>query len=391
MHYCDILSGPKRIAVLVDTSTGWGRRVIRGVANYALKQPGWQMTVEPRGIEEEISLPKGWQGDGVIVRIDSKRLYDELKAFGKPAVNVSGIELKGVDYPMVTSDYRASAELAVQHFASRGFRHLAYCGPENLSYVARHCRAFEAEADKPGFSCEVFRPGKKSAKKAWQQTRDTLVHWLQGLPKPVGVFTWGSERGRSVLNACLEAGIAVPEQVAVLGGDEDELLCDTCTPPLSAIVTPAEQAGYEAARILHAMMEGKPAPIEDVLLAADEVHTRQSTDILAIEDEDVSRVVSYIRENIQDSSLQVADLAGLVSISRRALERRFNQALGYGPAHEIQTTRNQLVKKLLRETDMSITDLAARAGYASHEYMIRAFKRETGRTPLKYRSWARAR
>ena len=385
------MSKPKRIAVLVDTSTGWGRRVIRGVANYALKQPGWQITIEPRGTAEQVSLPEGWQGDGVIARISRKGLYDELMAFGKPVVNVSGIELKGVGVPRVTNDYQASAELAVGHFASRGFRHLAYCGHDKLSYVARHCEAFESVAAERGFSCEVFRSGSKSAKSSWQEGRDDLVTWLNGLPKPVGIFTWGSERGRSLLNACLEAGIAVPEQVAVLGGDEDELLCDVCTPPLSAIVTPAEQAGYEAARILHVMIEGKPAPDDNVLLAADEVHTRQSTDILAIEDEDVSRVVSYIRENIQDSSLQVADLANLVSISRRALERRFNQALGYGPAHEIQTTRNQLVKKMLRETDMSITDLASRAGYASHEYMIRAFRKETGKTPLKYRSWVRAR
>jgi len=336
-------------------------------------------------------LPEGWQGDGVIARMSSKKLYDELVAFGKPVVNVSGIELKGVNVPRVTSDYRASAKLAVGHFASRGFRHLAYCGPDKLSHVARHCAVFEKEAAEGGFSCEVFRRDKGLQSKSWQQTREALVHCLESLPKPVGVFTWGSERGRSVLNACLEAGIAVPEQVAVLGGDDDELLCAICTPPLSAIVTPAEQAGYEAARILHVMMEGKPAPGEDVLLAADEVHTRQSTDILAIEDQDVSRVVSYIRENIQVSSLQVADLADLVSISRRALERRFNRALGYGPAHEIQATRNQLVKKLLRETDMSITDVAARAGYASHEYMIRAFKKETGKTPLEYRSWVRAR
>lgn len=365
--------------------------MIRGVANYALKQPGWKISVEPRGIEEQMSLPEDWQGDGVIARIGSKTLHDELVASGKPVVNVSGIELKGVDFPIVTSDYQASAELAVGHFAGRGFRHLAYCGPDNIAHVARHCAAFEKETAEGGFSCEVFRRDKGLQNKSWQQTREALVHWLESLPKPVGVFTWGSERGRSVLNACLEAGIAVPEQVAVLGGDEDELLCDICTPPLSAIVTPAEQAGYEAARILHTMMEGEPAPDEDVLLAADEVHTRQSTDILAIEDQDVSGVVNYIRENIQDSSLQVADLADLVGLSRRALERRFNQALGYGPAHEIQATRNQLVKKLLRETDMSITDVAARAGYASHEYMIRAFKKETGKTPLKYRTWVRAR
>ncbi|MGB2091899.1 MAG: substrate-binding domain-containing protein [Akkermansiaceae bacterium] len=381
----------KRIAVLVDTSTGWGRRMVRGIGNYALKQQGWQISVEPRGIGEQASLPEGWQGDGVIARVSNKKLNEELVAFGKPVVNVSGIELQGVDFPRVNFDYRAAAELAAEHFASRGFCHLAYCGPENLAYVTRHCQAFETAADERHLSCAVFASGSKRGKSSWRENREALTQWLKALPKPVGIFTWGSERGRNVLNACLEAGIAVPEEVAVLGGDDDELLCDICTPPLSAIVTPAQQAGYEAARILHGMMEGEPAPAEDVLLAADEIHTRQSTDTLAIEDPELSKVVRYIRENIHDASLQVGDLANLVGMSRRALERRFKEQLGHGPAHEIHTARTQLVRRLLRETDMSITNLASYVGYASHEYMIRAFKKETGKTPLKYRSWSRAR
>ena len=183
----------------------------------------------------------------------------------------------------------------------------------------------------------------------------------------------------------------VPEQVAVLAGDDDELLCETTTPPLSAIVTPAEQIGHEAAKLLHRMMDGDPPSRGEVLLSADQLNARGSTDTLAIKDQAIAVAIRHIRENIQSPSLQVSDIAALAGISRRALERRFHKLFGYGPAHEIQSTRCQLVRKLLRETDLSIADLAARSGYASQEYMIRAFKKDAGTTPLKYRKQVRGR
>lgn len=381
----------RRIAILVDTSTGWGRRVIRGAANYALKQGGWQITVEERGINEPMALPADWHGDGVIVRVNTLKLHQALSDLGIPVVNVSGIELQGVDLPRVTSDYNSIAVLAVSHFLQRGFHHLAYYGLENLAYVERHRRAFENAAKDRAMSCHSYRPASKGKSNSWQHQRGALIKWIEGLPKPVGILTWDSTRARNVLNACLEAGIMVPEQVAVLAGDDDELLCETTTPPLSAIVTPAERIGHEAARMLHEMMDGTPPPRDDVLLRADELHTRGSTDTLAIKDQAVVMAVRHIRENIQSPSLQVADIAALAGISRRALERRFHKLFGYGPAHEIQSTRCQLVRKLLRETDLSIADLASRTGYASQEYMIRAFKKDAGTTPLKYRRRIRGR
>lgn len=381
----------RRIAILVDTSTGWGRRVIRGAANYALKQGGWQITVEERGINEPMVLPAGWLGDGVIARVNSRKLNQALSDLGKPVVNVSGIELEGVDWAKVTSDYTSVAELAVSHFSKRGFHHLAYCGLENLSYVERHMRAFESAAKARGMNCDIHQPATKAKSTSWQHRRRALLKWLEALPKPVGILTWGATSARNILNACLEGGIMVPEQAAVLAGDDDDLLCETTTPPLSAIVTPAEQIGYEAARLLHGMMDGNPPPRSSVLLRADEIHARGSTDTLAIHDQAVVKAVRHIREHIQDASLQVSDLAALAGISRRALERRFHKVFGYGPAHEIHSTRCQLVRKLLRETDLSIADLASRAGFGSQEYMIRVFKKESGITPLKYRNRVRGR
>jgi len=375
--------------MLVDTSSGWRRRLIRGVANYGLQHGLWQLIVEERGINESMHLNPSWQSDGIIARISTLRLYRELILSGKPVVNISGIMLEGVDLPRVTTDYNATALLALQHFKERGFHNLAYCGPGNLSYVDRCSQAFVECAARHNMGCNVFHSRFK--KKNWisETERDELQRWLHDLPKPVGMLAWATRRGRDIINICYETGILVPESVAVLAGDDDDLFCELCHPAMSGIVGPAEQIGYEAARILDLQFQGVPAPEEPKLLKPLEVHTRLSTDTLAIKDPVVRRTIHFIRENAH-RIIQVSDVADVTDISRRALERRFEATVGFSPAQYIQQTRLQRARKLLRETDMSISDVAAASGYCSAEYMSGIFSRATGRTPLKYRRWVRA-
>ncbi len=205
----------------------------------------------------------------------------------------------------------------------------------------------------------------------------------------MGIFTWDSRMGMNILNLSYENGFSVPEQVAVLAGDEDELLCECCHPSLSAIVTPGEQIGYTAARMLNDMLHGKACPSKETLLEPTEVITRQSTDTLAIPDRYLSEAIRFIRENMH-RPIQVNDIAKATGISRRSLERRFESMLGHSPAREIQQSRIRHAKRLLRETDMSVADVAAASGYNSMEYMIKIFKDTEARTPLKYRRWVRA-
>jgi len=377
------------IAVIVDTSSGWGRRIIRGIANYGLKHGPWQLMIDERGIEESMHLKPGWQGDGIISRVTDKRLYKELMASGKPVVNVSGIILEGVDLPCVSTDYNATAQLALQHFTERGFRNVAYCGPEKLAYVQRHCQAFVDCAGERDLNCNVFLSKLRGRKQTWEAERQELLNWLQGLAKPVGILAWGTRRGRDILNVCQEAGIPVPDRVAVLAGDDDDLLCDVCYPPMSGIVTPAEQIGYEAARILDKLLDRGSPPAKPMLLEPLEVHTRLSTDTLAVSDPIVATAIQYIRKHAYQS-IQVTDVVATVHLSRRALERRFETIVGHSPAQEIQQTRLRRARKLLRETDMSVADVAAASGYCSAEYMSGIFRKTNGRTPLKYRTWTRA-
>ena len=255
--------------------------------------------------------------------------------------------------------------------------------------MKRHGDAFVECAAEQGMNCSVFHSKPKGRKRSWEIERAELREWLEDLPKPLGILAWATRRGRDLLAACDELGLRVPEEVALLAGDDDDLLCEVCPPPLSAVITPAEQIGHEAARILDGLLQGKSAATTLSLLPPLGIHLRQSTDTLAINDPILASALAFIRGNA-NRPLQVLDVSTEVGISRRALERRFTALVGRSPAREIQNAHLVRAQKLLRETDMSVADIAAASGYGSTEYMIGVFRKTTGYTPLKYRRWIKA-
>jgi LacI family transcriptional regulator len=306
-------------------------------------------------------------------------------------VNVSSARIPGVRFPTVTADLHAAARLAAEHLLDQGFRHFGYFAPLGLSYVEIHYKSFVERLDEAGLGCSLFpaRRG-KSPGAAWEKRQADLRHWLEELPKPVAVLTWTSDRGREVLYACRALGLSVPEQVAVMGGDEDSLLCETCNPPLSGVALTSERIGYEAAALLDRLLQGKSGPDEPILIEPTRVVVRQSSDTLAIDDHDLARAIAFIRVNAA-TPMQVSDILHTVSVSRSWLERRFQEVLGRSPAEEIRRVRLQRTKQLLADTDMPVPQVAAASGFGSREYMACAFKRSTGLTPREFRNRIRGR
>lgn len=373
-----------RVAVLVDTSTSWGHRLHVGIHSYRKSGP-WQLFVEPRGQEERLRLPAGWQGHGIIARIDSVAMAEELAALQIPVVNVSGIELPGVSFPRVTTDLNASAQLAANHFLDRGFKHFAYFSLLGLSYVATHQQAFaNAVANTGGdFKLLSVKP-RAGAEPDWNLDLAKLGDWLKSLPKPVGVLTWNPSSAREIVYACQVAGLVVPEEVAVLSGTDDDLLCNLLQVPISGIFVAAEPIGYKAAQLLDQLMRGRPAPKQPELIPPTSITTRQSTDTLAISDAALVKAVSFIRQNAA-RPIQVSDVARQAGVSRRVLERRFNEVLGRTPAAEIRRMHLENAKQLLADTDMAIPEVAEAAGFSSPEYMAYTFRQELSTTPRKFR------
>ena len=206
------------------------------------------------------------------------------------------------------------------------------------------------------------------------------MQWLKPLPKPIGILTWTTNCGREVINACRKAYLLIPEQIAVLAADEDELLCELCNPPLSGIALTSERIGYEAAATLDRLMQGHRPTENLILIEPTGVISRQSTDTLAIDDEDVARALSFIRSHAT-KPIQVKDVLCEVAVSRRRLERQFQEILGRTPAAEIRRMHFEHAKNLLAETDMTVPEVAEASGFGSREYLAYAFKTETGPTP----------
>ena len=376
----------KRVAVLVDTSTTWGREVIAGVHRYSRETADWQLFVEPRGMEQRHWLPLGWKGDGVIARVGFSDLAKRLRALKMPVVNVSGITLPRVRFPRVLSDQVAAARIAAEHLLDRGFQHFAYFSLLGLEYVAEHQQGFADALRQRGFGCEVYavRP-QLGAEPDWNLDMKRLGKWLSEIPKPLAVFTWNSGSARDLIYACLQAGLAVPEEVAVLSGSDDDLFCEVAPVSISAVQLAAEQIGYRAAGALAQLM-GTPAakPPGQELIQPLGVVDRQSTDTLAVKDPAMFKALRFIRDN-PARVLQVEEVALQSGLCRRTLELRFQKLLGRSPAAEIRRVRINRAIDLLRDTNLAVATVAERSGFSSPEYMASVFRAHFASSPLRYR------
>lgn len=381
-----VMSRCPQVTVLVPAVSGWGRSIIKGVAAFANRHGPWHLHVEPEG--ERRLLPHGWQGDGVIARLSTPAVARAVLGLGVPVVNVSGIFLEGpaAKLPRVCNDRGASGSMAARHLIDRGFRNFGYVGLPTLAYVREHQEAFAAALDRAGFACHAHALG-RGLEKTGRPSR--LIAWLEGLPKPVGILTWSNVQGRAVIDACRRAEILVPEDVAVLSGDDDQLLCESCFPQLSAIAVAAERIGEQAAELLQLLIERRPLPPTPILVPPIGIITRQSTDTLAVDNPDLVRAIGYIREHAT-RNIHVEDVLAAVPLSRRSLERIFQDSLGRSPAQEIRRVRIERAKQLLATTDLPIPKVATASGFGTGEYLATIFRQATGMTPLKYRGLVRS-
>ena len=240
-----------------------------------------------------------------------------------------------------------------------------------------------------GCPCHVYQPPRLQRDREWGHEHGILAAWLHALSKPVGLMACNDDRGRQVLEACRTAGVAVPEEIAVVGVDNDELLCELSDPPLSSVALDTERGGYEAAQLLDGLMSGRIRQPARILVAPLGVVTRRSTDIVAAEDREVAAAVRWIRDWARRGPLRVAEVAQAVKLSRRSLEVRFRAALGRSVRAEIERVRLEHARSLLAETDLPTSQVAELSGFGSPSYLALVFRRRFRSTPTRYREEAR--
>ncbi len=373
------------VALIIETSVVYGRQILQGIARYLHVHKPWSIFLDERELwASPPSWLSTWRGNGVISRTRSMKLAERLHEHGIPMVDLNdAFNIPGV--PHIDSDMPAIGRMAAEHLLERGFRNIAFCGFENERWSSERLDGVIEAVKGRGSICGVFEsPWKGLREHAWQKERDRIVEWLLTLPRPLGVVACNDVRGQHVLDACCQLDIAVPEEVAVIGIDNAETFCELCNPQLSSVVPDADRIGYEAASLLDKLMAGEPAPYESLRLPPIGVITRQSTDILAIDDPDIATAVQFIREHSCDG-ICVDDVLKQVPLSRSVLERGFRQYIGRSPQREIRHTQIKHIKRLLIETDWSLDHIANLTGFDYPEYMMVMFKREVGQTPTEYR------
>ncbi|MEK6237646.1 MAG: XylR family transcriptional regulator, partial [Planctomycetales bacterium] len=292
-----------RVALLIESSRGYGRRLLRGVARYARNHGPWSLVWQDRGLEPTVpDWLRGWQGDGIIARVESRDIERATNATGVPVVDVRG--RFDLNTPLVETDDQLVAQAAAEHLIERGFTQFAYCGFAGVNYSERRLQFFPACLQERGFDCIAYEAA-ASTKKKDQRIREQhgiqfereLADWVKSLPRPIGVMACNDLRGQQLLNACREVDVAVPDDVAVIGVDNDRVICELSDPPLSSVEPDADRIGYEAAALLDRMMQGESPSQKKTFIAPSKIATRQSSDVLAIDDELVSQAVRYIRQH----------------------------------------------------------------------------------------------
>ncbi len=374
------------VALLIETSNSYARGLLEGIVTYVRAHDPWSIWLpEQRRGEAPPDWLKRWRGDGIIARIETEEIARMLRRTGLPVVDVSAARPL-TTVPWVETDDNAIARLAVEHLAERGFRRLAFVGEPQFNWSLFRESGFVAHAQALGLDFTVAPASRpRSRSRSADGTSAHLADWLLELEKPVGVFCCYDIKAQQVLDLCREYDLAVPEQVAVIGVDNDPLLCNLCTPPLSSVAPDACRTGYVAAELLERMLRGEHVPPQPYLIPPLGVETRQSTDTLAIEDEDVAQALRFIRERARDG-IDVGDVLRAVPVSRRVLESRFRKIVGRTPHEEILRVRLHRVRQLLSETDLSMTEIAQRTGFQHTEYLSVAFKREFDVSPSAYRA-----
>lgn len=382
----------RKIALLIEWSRAYGRGVLGGIANYVKAHETWKIyQTERRLCDGAPGWLKDWRGDGVIARIENEELLEEIRKLDVPVVDL--FEHRSTEgIPGVITDNRAIAHMAADHLIERGLKHFAYCGLPGVYSSEARGECFVEYLSRLGYEVSVYDNPEQSDSSFISTSEDnelrceeTVASWVSSLPRPVGLMACNDLRAHQVLMACSDRSIAVPEELAVIGVDNDELICELCHPPLTSIEQNTEGVGYQAAGLLDRLLDGELAPAEPILVEPLGVVPRQSTDIVAVGDADVAAAVHFIRGHACDG-IQVTDVLQHVQVSRSTLERRFTRLLGRSPKAEILRVRLDRVRHLLSMTDYPLARIAQLAGFEYMESMCECFKRVTGRTPGEYRS-----
>ena len=381
---------PPQVALMVATSHGFGRDILRGILRYEMLHGPWDVYTVPGGRQEQkLPMMRPMGKRGIIAHVVSPRIAKEVRNAKLPTVSIFptddipdvGKSLR--NFAEVRLDSRAIGTMAAQHLLECRFTHFGVIGEVYAAdWSVLRVDAFTETVVSHGYTTSLY-PMPPSSKQSWVVEQKRLTKWLKSLPKPVGIFAATDFLARNVIEACKLIHINVPEDVAVVGVDNDDLFCETTSPKLSSVAIDTERAGYEAAKTLNGLMHGEKM-VPTTYFGPLRVVVRRSSDVFLVEDLLVRQAVHFIRD-CYAQPITVHNVVKAMDVSRRQLEIRFQKVLGHTIFDEIKKRRLQQVCTLLLETDFSLEQIAELSGFRSRSYLVNVFRREFGTTMMTFR------
>lgn len=364
---------PIRVALLLDMSWGYFRALLRGVMDYAKARRPWVFRMAQPTFAAAQGVLRDWKPHAALMPVPDAATAALLQHWGRPAVNVS-YHVRTERVPRVGAREDLIGEAAARYFLDKGHRTFAFVGNRGAPYSEERLAAF----------AHILRLAGREAIATDDLRLPALRGFLEKLPRPAAAFCATDGVAWMAAEVCANARLRVPEDLALLGVDNDEFQCTLAYPPLSSIAGPGREIGYEAARLLDELLCGKRAPAKPLLLSPQGVVTRQSTDMLAIQDADLAAAVRFIHDHC-GQPMAVKEILRAVPVSRRALEVKFRKVLGRSPHQEIQRVRIDRARRLILETELSMREIARRSGFGGMVQLSATFKKATGQAPSALR------
>lgn len=378
-----------KIILLIDFGEDFSKRLLQGIVKYSREHGPWIFCRMPLYYRETIGI-KGilewaleWGANGIIGQLYNHNDITSLVQAGIPVI-AQDFKERFTDIPNITGAYHETGQLAADYFLKKGFKQFAFYGFKDIVWSRERAEGFEQRIKQAGYQVHSFQQVQNRSSDLWYYLPSSLSEWLTSLPKPIAIMTCDDRQGQHITEACRHSGIRIPEEVAVLGVDNDEMICDLSDPPLSSIALDAEKGGYDSARLLDLMIREGIDKAYDIIVKPTQVVTRQSTDIYATHDDYIASSLKFIHQNI-DKNLQVDDVVRQVPLSRRALEKRFLEITGYPIYKYIANLRIEKFSQKLLETDMTVFEIALDMGLTDTKNIARQFRQVKGCTPLEYR------
>ena len=377
-----------KIILLLDFAEDYSKNLLKGISKYSQEHGPWIYCRMPLYYRESIGMDgilqwaKEWEADGIV-----GQLYNDIEVdkFLKSGISVIAQDFKErfKEIPNITGAYREAGVMGAEYFLKKGFKNFAFYGFNDIVWSRERAEGFEERVNASGYEVHYFEHKMSRSTDLWYYKSNSLSQWLKSLPKPIAIMTCDDNQGLHITEACRQIKIRIPEEIAVLGVDNDEMLCELSDPPLSSIALDNEKGGYDSARLLQEMIQGRKT-YDDIVVKPTHVITRRSTDIYATNDVHIASTLRFIHKNVE-KNLQVNEVVKQVPLSRRSLEKRFLQITGLPIYKYIFNLRMEKFTQKLLETDQTIFEIALDMGLNDSKNIARQFKQVKGCNPIEYR------